>query len=532
MLFGLIIFIAIITTYWILVKILEKKEILEKYQMTLWGPIIMWRTQKGRNFLKKLSKKKNFWKIYGNISVGICIICMILFTLLLLWSATLVLQIEPSSVKPEYIIGIPGVNPLIPIWYGILALAVAMIVHESAHGILSMIAKVKVKSLGLLLLVFPIGAFVEPDEDKLAEVSKKKRSRMFAVGPATNIIIAIVCALIFSWMFMGSVEAKREGVIIGYVFEDSSADEQGIEPWMQIIEINGIEIKSVHEYNNLEGVNTTQKINIKVYYDGEEKVIKDVISGIVLLSISEDGPAEKAGIKKGSIITSIDNKTINNESDFEAAMNNTRAGSTIPIEILSDYNEEIEIKQVTLDDKYEAYKKHFSRFNKEKYKKMGYLGVGWSYLGINVISSNIVSRLAHPYSDVDSSRDIVVATLSYISLPFTGISPFPNELTSLYQVDGFLSSLPVNSFWIIANIFYWLFWLNLMVGITNSLPAVPLDGGYIFKDGIDFIFKKFRIGKTNEKRENIVKIISRSTAYMILFLILWQIIGPRVGALI
>lgn len=530
MLLGIIIFVAVISVYWAIVKILEKKEILEKRNMSLMGPIIMWRTKKGRNFIRKLSSKEKFWKAYGNIAVVICIISMFLFTLLLLWSAKLVFHVEPSSVKPEYIIGIPGVNPLIPIWYGILALAIAMVVHEFTHGILSMIAKVKIKSLGILLLILPIGAFVEPDEEKLNEISKKKRVRMFAVGPTTNIILAIVCALIFSWVFMGNVEAKHEGVIVTGVFSDSSAKEEGILPWMEITKIDNIKIKSVHQFNHLEGIKVCQKVNITVYYNGEFKTIKNVICGVVVVTITKHGPADIAGIKKGAIITSIDNKPINNQSDFNDAMNKTKAYSIIPIGIFYDNN--LEIKEVKLEDKYKAYEKNSPNLNKEEYKGMGFLGVGISFFGLNVISSNFLTKLAHPYKNANSPKELVVATLSYISLPFTRISPFPSELTSLYEINGFPSFLPTNSFWIIANIFYWLFWLNLMVGITNSLPAVPLDGGYIFKDSVDYIVKKLRKGITKEKRENVVKIISRSTALLILFLILWQIIGPRVGAMI
>lgn len=530
MLIGLIIFIVIISVYWVFVKILEKKEILEKYQMSLWGPLVMWRTQKGRDLIKKISKKEKFWKIYGNLAICVCLIAMIMFTILLLWSATIAIHVEPSQVKPEYIIGIPGLNPLIPIWYGILALAVAMVVHEFAHGILSMVAKVKVKSLGILLCVLPVGAFVEPDEDELNEVTKKKRMRMFAVGPTTNIILAIVCALIFSWGFMGSVDAKQEGLIVTGVLKNSYAHEQGIEPWMEIIKINENEIKSIHEYNHIKGIESTQTVNITVLYKGETKEIKNVISGVVIVSITEDGPADKENIKKNSIITSINEILINNEADFHDAMNNSVAGTVVPIGIY--YNEHIEIFDVKLDDKYQAYEDSSPNLNKNEYKGVGFLGVGIDYLGLNVMSTNFVSRLAHPYKNADSPSDYVISTLGYISLPFTGLSPFPTAFKSLYTVNNFLSFLPTSSFWIIANIFYWLFWLNLMVGITNSLPAIPLDGGFIFKDGSDHVLKKLGIGKTKEKREKYVKVISRGAAFLILFLIIWQILGPQVGALL
>ena len=75
---------------------------------------------------------------------------------------------------------------------------------------------------------------------------------------------------------------------------------------------------------------------------------------------------------------------------------------------------------------------------------------------------------------------------------------------------------------------YWLFWLNLMLGATNALPAVPLDGGYIFKDGIESLVSRFRKGMPVEARDRIVRGLSYTFAFLILALVLWQLIGPRI----
>ena len=64
--------------------------------------------------------------------------------------------------------------------------------------------KIKLKSLGVLLCIVPIGAFVEPDEKQMEKISRRDRSRIFAAGLTTNIIFAIICAAIFSWGFMAS----------------------------------------------------------------------------------------------------------------------------------------------------------------------------------------------------------------------------------------------------------------------------------------------------------------------------------------
>ena len=91
-----------------------------------------------------------------------------------------------------------------------------------------------------------------------------------------------------------------------------------------------------------------------------------------------------------------------------------------------------------------------------------------------------------------------------------------------------MAAIPAPAFWLIANALYWLFWLNLMLGATNALPAIPLDGGYIFKDALEAIVSKVRAGLSAERRERIAKNVSYFFALMILSLVVWQIIGPRI----
>jgi len=94
-------------------------------------------------------------------------------------------------------------------------------------------------------------------------------------------------------------------------------------------------------------------------------------------------------------------------------------------------------------------------------------------------------------------------------------------------ITGPWASVPAPVFYVLANILYWLFWINLMLGATNALPAVPLDGGYVFKDGIEALLLRLRGGLEPSRREAIVRRVSHAFAFLILALILWQIIGPR-----
>ena len=65
-----------------------------------------------------------------------------------------------------------------------------------------------------------------------------------------------------------------------------------------------------------------------------------------------------------------------------------------------------------------------------------------------------------------------------------------------------------------------------MVGLTNVLPAVPLDGGYIFRDGISYLLDKSGRKYTKEQKDRITGSIAISLALVVLFLILWQLVGP------
>src|SRR2546426_112612 len=106
--------------------------------------------------------------------------------------------------------------------------------------------------------------------------------------------------------------------------------------------------------------------------------------------------------------------------------------------------------------------------------------------------------------------------------------PCVRRWTSMGRVrTGPWSAVPAPVFYLIANALYWLFWLNLMLGATNALPAVPLDGGFVFKDGLDALITRFRGGLPVERRDRIVRTVSYAFALLILALILWQFIRPR-----
>src|SRR5881409_831968 len=100
------------------------------------GPFLMWKTVRGRNLIDRLARPKRFWRIFGDVAILLVALTMVGTTVLLAWEATLVQSaaIRGNPPPPETLLGLPGINPIIPVGYGILGLAVAIILHEFSRS--------------------------------------------------------------------------------------------------------------------------------------------------------------------------------------------------------------------------------------------------------------------------------------------------------------------------------------------------------------------------------------------------------------
>ncbi len=500
--------------------ILEKLGLLEPLGMEMSGPLLMWKTKKGRNLIERIAQKKRFWEIYGSIGLFVVGVAMILIFLLVAFNAYMATAI-PAEHAPqaEEILVIPGINPFIPVGYGILSLAVGIIVHEFSHGILSRVADVDIKSLGLIFLVVPLGAFVEPDEDQIEKTERIKRDRMFAAGATSNIILAIVLVLIFSTLFMGSVSAEEDGVMIRRIYEGTPAAETDMQSYEQIVEIDGKDITGISDIESLDinitetNEETLRKIDVRIRRGKDYRTVENVSAGLVVIGILEGFPAHNAGLEPGIILHQIDNEPVRNRNDLSS--------------ILKEKDEEQEIKLTYWQKNNSDYERKHINLTLED----GFMGINMGYFGIVYEDAdwfpNLLSRpLTAGETGLQPMRFYFQNAATYISLPLLGLSPVPEEITGLYEISGPLSVLPTNVFWILANSIYWIFWLNILLGLFNALPAVPLDGGHLFKDGLEALTERLGLGE--DLREKVSSGITYSVALLVLFLLLWSMIGPRV----
>lgn len=280
---GLLLFLAIILIYIFIVFFLHKKGFFEKYNISFFGPALMLRTKKGRGFLTKIAVKRRFWKAFGSTGIAICFIIMVAMVALLVWQVWTVSGFTPEQVEQlpgiEFMVIIPGLNPILPfeyIWYILFALIIAIIVHEFSHGILTIASKLKVKSLGILYLIVPLGAFCEPDEEQLKKTKLSNRMRIYAAGPTSNLLVVIISILLFSFILMSAVQPAAEGVVVFSVDDDSPAEQIGITPGSIITSFNNSIVTNHYDYIvSINHTQTNQSINI-TYVKGNKAYEKQV----------------------------------------------------------------------------------------------------------------------------------------------------------------------------------------------------------------------------------------------------------------
>jgi len=142
------------------------------------------------------------------------------------------------------------------------------------------------------------------------------------------------------------------------------------------------------------------------------------------------------------------------------------------------------------------------------------------FIGISV--ANFKNMVVEPDYFINLYNPFKTNFFVFVSLPFHGLSPFPEELASLYSYPMQPLFLPL------MNFFYWLFWLNFALGTFNALPALPLDGGYLFKDGVSWLIEKLKL----KKGEKIADYIASSVSFMIIIAIFSMILIPNLKALL
>jgi membrane-associated protease RseP (regulator of RpoE activity) len=473
---------------------------------------------------------------------------------------------EPSKFnEARNIFLIPGVNEFIPLTWGAIALLVTLVVHEFSHAILCRVEDIRVKSMGILLAVVPIGGFAEPDEEELfgkqeeeldddndpfgdkrlgividkREEERKviktdekiatrtQRARILAAGVMANFVVAFLAFALLFGPVLGSLSPLGDTMVVE-VSEDSIAYQSGIREDMVITQLDDTKISNVNEMlDYLDGLETGTSVTAyaatdRVVSSYELEIVNTDIEpeGILIQSIVEDNPAEAAGMEAGTHILYIDGNPIYTYSDFSEVLSESTPGQDIQIIVGNDDGGTTEYT-VTLA-------------GHPDYEGRGFLGV-ITTSGGSVETSLGLSVGEYPAAEYLELLKSVPSMLGGIAgwyiilvLPISGFAGdgfpgFSETLSQFYLPIGWAEPFGIGIFWL-ANTLLWVGWLNFYVGLFNCLPAVPLDGGHVFRDYMNAFI--YRITGNEEKAEHASSLVSATFAMVILFSFIFMVIGP------
>ncbi|MFH0903689.1 MAG: site-2 protease family protein, partial [Methanobacteriota archaeon] len=157
--------------------------------------------------------------------------------------------------------------------------------------------------------------------------------------------------------------------------------------------------------------------------------------------------------------------------------------------------------------------------------KKGFMGVTYSSEGGAVSHSTGIGigqfqaeGFLGMLQSIPSLLNGVTGWILLFSLPIYGFAGegfpgFSGLITNFYEPVGLFAGLGDVMFWIL-NILLWVGWMNFYVGLFNCLPALPLDGGHVFRDVVATSLS--RLFGNGEKIERISNAIAVMLAIMIL----------------
>lgn len=549
--------LLVIAVYWQTIIILKQYGILEKYNIDNHGPLLMIRTTKGQLFLDRIARIKGFWRVFADIGIPLMLLGMFLmFALIIFSDVAMLFSLQQQTMPPpselhelRNIFLLPGINEFIPLVWGLIGLVVTLIVHEFSHAILCKVEDIKVKSMGIIMVLIPIGGFAEPDEEQLfgktgdetdnetddelnekqpdiQPASRRQRVRILSAGVMANFVTALVAFILF-FIVIGSIAAVTN-VMITDVVPDSPADKMGLTDFTLITHVNGNKIDNASAfYAYVDSLPSGEPLRLSTKNDGQlqevvltpEPGINGIISGARFENIVPGMPAENAGLVGGMLITSIDNTSINNTQGFFDYMANTTKGQKITLGI---FNKNVKVNytiNLTGDPS----------------------GGDKGFIGISEFSTVVISRstglsvgeypareLLHFLQMIPNMMGSVAGWVIILVLPFPNpfigsFQGFSGTLSMFYEPIGMAAPFGVGVFWL-ANSLLWIGWLNFYVGLFNCLPMLPLDGGHVFKDTVHSILA--RLFGNEEKMGDLAGKIATAFAILMLASLVFMITAP------
>ncbi len=211
-----------------------------------------------------------------------------------------------------------------------------------------------------------------------------------------------------------------------------------------------------------------------------------VIDGAYIYDVEDGMPADEAGLLADDVFVSVDNVEIGSREDLKAILEDKNPG---------------DILQVTVA-RGEMWANQFSTsVNLTEFEGRAYLGV---------MLGDLMTQERLRFYQTLTPESFFMYLVPPVLAP--GLVPFSDALAPFYtHVLG-------EQWHILANVFFWLWFVNVNIAIFNALPIYPLDGGRMFNITLKSILGR-RVGE-----KTVSRITYATTATLICVLVMVAVI--------
>ena len=358
-----------------------------------------------------------------------------------------------------------------------------------------------------VISAIPLGGYVKmagenPDdprsgrEDEFLSKNKWERFQILIMGPLMNLILAVV---VTAGVFMNGAEIpvyQSKPPVVGLVTPDSPAARAGIQRGDRVVSVAGRDVDTWEQFFVAQGTRAGRETEIGVLRDGKQFTVKATPAPQTKFEIGDIGvlpdthpnvaallpgaPAEKAGLKVGDVIHSVDGATITLREQLIAAVSK-KANTPVTVAV---------VRNGAPVDVIVTPEANTGRCPS--------LPQGEGCIGISI--GEEVTRI-NP-GPIDAIGMSIKHNYEQAGLIFRTIGQLVTRETSTRQLMGplaiaQLSGESAQQGW--APLFALMGMISLNLGLLNLLPIPVLDGGHIFIMALEGLARRDFSLKVKEK---------------------------------
>src|SRR3990170_6564666 len=417
----------------------------------------------------------------------------------------------------------------------LLVLGVLIFIHELGHfavakwanvgverfslGFGPRLIKVKRKETEYCISLIPFGGYVKmvgenPDEEVKEEDEKRSfsgkplnlRALIVAAGSVMNLVLAL---FLFPLIFMLGIEVPAyidKPAVIGYVAKGEAGDKAGLKKGDTIEGINSKKVATWEDFFRELTLNPDKSLSISIIISRDSTVstvtfpseILNTGMGVyplippVIGDVSKGFPAEKAGLKSGDVIKTVDGMPISHWVELQEIIKQSagkkvflieRGEKSFQVEIVPVYNGELKAYIIGVMQGEDTVVKRHGFFESVR------LGLSRALDMVVLLFVVIKGLIVGTYSVNTLGGPIMIAQVAGRAAE--------SGIVELFSIIAFLS---------------------LQLGIINLLPIPVLDGGHLFF----FLIEKIRGKPLSEKIVSISQQIGMTLLIALMVFVTWN----------